>query len=455
MHRCIAKTFLISKPCFVKYVFSFIVVLMLRPVPAYTAEWNSVIDYEKPQNTFDEGLAENSGFNPEPISSSETMDARTILDKTPDLRCNWYKEKIQRFISEMNDAAKNENIPARLLATIVLNELADIDLKDVTQDQQLFGTEGNYEAYENWIARPALSWKSIAVQSFGIAQISPKTALEYNAVPIPPALKTRMTRENETELFVAYRLLDRKVSIRAAAKIVKGILQKIEQMQETSAWAKEFIRPQQRFLANDPYAALFPKGEMEKAVVRREREKSLARLVTAVYNSGNILTASPRKVPNSLGNDPKSFPNALKHSQNGGSIAEDLVESTTCDMQLASFQKVSNSGGGSDSAIVAWLNLFGADDKSGRVHAGTIKLFKADKRYKDERFGGTRTTFLKKRPLFPGKTFASVEEARSFLCKEIKNKRFRKILGWGRYPIGDIGGGTYYIDGLGCKMPTN
>lgn len=392
-------------------------------------------------------------FNPEPLKIAERMTTREILNKEIDSRCKWYKEKIGTFISNINTFALDEGVPPKLLVTIVLNELADIDMTDVIQDQQLAGTKGDYNEYQSSL-RVALWWKSIAKQSFGISQISPKTALKYNAVHIPPSLKSRMIRENEVELFVAYRLLDRRTAISAAAKIIKGIMLEIEEHQEVSLWARQFIRPSTRFSVDNPYVALFPSPLRNGTItpfIKQEREKKLAQMVTAIYNSDGILTAS--KVPNAGDDKTLYFPNALKHSQNAYGIAEDFFETKVCDIKLQSLPSTVNNP--NDNDIVAWINLFGENDKSGRVHVGTLALFKNPRRYRDELFAGLGTTHLNKKRIFANMTFDSTTAARKFLCQQIGNKHNRVIPGHGTYPKGDIDGGTYWINGLGCKIPAN
>lgn len=284
--------------------------------------------------------------NPEPLTSSERTTAKDILESpgsSPEKRCAWYTEKISRFSEDIITAAQREKIPAKLLATVLLNELADVDITDVTQDLQLAETKGSYEEYKFRVDLVALWWKSINKQSFGIGQISPDTAIRYDAVYVPG--KEHMTRDKELAFHVAYRLLDRRINIAAAAKITRGILKEIEARQ-TSDWVKQFIRPGQRFSADNPTAALFPKtgnDGQSTDFVRGEREKRLAQLVTAVYNSGNILTPGPNQiVPDALDDRTHHFPNALKHSQNAASIAEDLHGTDGCGLVLETTQDCEN-----------------------------------------------------------------------------------------------------------------
>ena len=63
-------------------------------------------------------------------------------------------------------------------------EVADVGWGDVTRTSNWAGTHGDYHEYEKTpVLRTAL-WV-ILKQSFGIAQISPYTAIRHNAVYVP------------------------------------------------------------------------------------------------------------------------------------------------------------------------------------------------------------------------------------------------------------------------------
>lgn len=320
--------------------FCFLVLMLFSHPDLYAENWDVVVDSESTTSTPERPRLrpEEKLPTPEPLSSAERTTAKEILEapgSNPDKRCEWYKEKIQRFSKDIRESAQKEGIPPKLLAAVVLNELADVGWDDVIQDQQLSATHGDYHEYETAVLRAALWWKSIAIQSFGIAQISPKTAIRYDAVYVPA--KNLMTRKNELEFRIAYRLLNRRIAISAAARITKGIMKDIEKHQD-SDWVKQFIRPGCRFSAEKPYDALYPKPARDGSLtesIRREREKRLAQLVTSVYNSGNILTPGPnRQVPNADDNESRDFPNALKHGVNARSIGEDLFDTKGCGMGL-------------------------------------------------------------------------------------------------------------------------
>ena len=284
---------------------------------------------------------------PEPLMTTEETRPASFDFENPakrKTRCDWYRSRLGQYVSEINNAAAAARIPPELLATVILNELADVGVEDVEQDQAIAWTQGDYKKYlldseagyirvgRWWTQRPISSW------SFGIAQIQPDTALRYNAVHVPPHLSGDRER---TVFYVAFSLLNRTVNIHAAARVIKGILQDIKRYQ-AGPWARFFIRAGERFNAESPYAALKPPPSADSRVMHRERQRNLAQFVVAVYNSYGILTNTnpeqvphPREVPSERKGDPEKYPNALLHSLNAQEIAEDLYASNACGMPLA------------------------------------------------------------------------------------------------------------------------
>ena len=53
---------------------------------------------------------------------------------TEEERKSWYETKLSPYEAELNDAALRHNIPSQLIATVILNELADIRFEDVLQE---------------------------------------------------------------------------------------------------------------------------------------------------------------------------------------------------------------------------------------------------------------------------------------------------------------------------------
>lgn len=102
------------------------------------------------------------------------------------------------------------------------------------------------------------------------------------------------------------------------------------------------------------------------------------------------------------------------------------------------------------SGVVIYINKFG---NAGRIHIGSWKSYIANKKYRNEWLAGMSEEFLDKDILFDGQQFESKKQASDHICGKITEKHYRKILGWGMVPMGKYKSKTYYIDGLGCKIP--
>lgn len=382
-------------------------------------------------------------LEPRPISTAEVMDPITLLKETPpSQRCDWYRGKLAPYADFVNDAANYEGIPARLLATVVLNELGDIKYSDALQDLQLYGTNCNYG---NYLENPILNFKPLGEQSFGIAQITPRTALRYNAVRLPEGAHERASPE-VLDFYVACRLLDRPTSIYAAARIIRGILYKLEE-NTYRPWVQHFLNPGSTFSADQPYAYLHPPtthGAGHTPTNTAVREMNLANLVASVYNSESILRMSDRELK-----DGRYYPDGRKHGDNARGIADDLYGMQSCNMPLTDWQHATPmqeddplwSSIEPESGWYVWVAKFGS---GGRIHVGDQQEFTADKKYNDEWLAGVSQEVMKKDKI--GGPFETKEQARQHARSLISKPRYKRSLGWGQVPVADYNGGQYYID---------
>jgi hypothetical protein len=110
----------------------------------------------------------------------------------------------------------------------------------------------------------------------------------------------------------------------------------------------------------------------------------------------------------------------------------------------------SNAVSPTNGGFYIWINKFG---DGGRIHIGSMSSFNAPKKYVDEWLAGTSTEYLDKQMLFEGRSFNSKGETSTFICRQVTNRRYQNVLGWGRIELGDFNGKSYLIDGLGCSIP--
>ena len=320
----------------------------------------------------------------QPLTTAEMIRPSQIIGdgdfKGQTRRCAWYRSRLGPYASAINAAALETGIPPQLLSAVVLNELADVGMEDVAQDQQLASTHGDFRLTLDAINRPVLSYKPIGEQSFGIAQINPRTALKYNAVPIVG--QEKLSRDY-VEYQVAYRLLNRLTAIQAAARVIRGILNDLEFRFQDSPWASQLMLRDRRFSANDPYNGVNPPASTAKRTSDRGKEVTLAYLVTSIYNTGTIVEAVPKDTPRAHDLDnPKGFPNALNHASTVRVIALDLFETGGCGMGLISFDEIRKQRGwigtGPPPGIPYPPALQGpkCSDKAAAYHAECDRIFK-------------------------------------------------------------------------------
>ena len=108
-----------------------------------------------------------------------------------------------------------------------------------------------------------------------------------------------------------------------------------------------------------------------------------------------------------------------------------------------------------DDTIAVWINLFGKNNKTGRIYVGTLSTFRQPTPYCQEKYAGISRENLQKKRLYKGKKFESIESAKEFVCNNLGNKHRRYSPTWGSIPEGDLDGKTYYIEPLDCTIPAD
>lgn len=220
-------------------------------------------------------------------------------------RIAWAKKYLGPYLEALRSSAENNRIPVRLLATVVLNEMADYGIEDLLQE----------EIYH---------WGSV-----GISQMNVKRAIDSGLLKdyitedeleearniewrTPFGRKYRPFKDNP-ELFVGWKKLnDPVISIEIAAKEVSRILNVLS-ANPKAPWARWFLKgPLDR---SDLYRNVKPgwgsgpngvplEGERlshwEESRRRlgqldRFREEAMVMAVIAAYNTDTILTDNAEK----------------------------------------------------------------------------------------------------------------------------------------------------------------
>lgn len=260
-----------------------------------------------------------------PLGPWEVQDQIGILQNTPIRgRCEWYRQKLGSYEAAINASARRNGVPAQLLTAVILNELADIGTSDVVQDNDLI------RSCSGAASRPVTSFiRSVEEQSYGIAQVTPKTAMRHRAVDIPAHEQRR------APLFVACALLHRPTAIEASARILRNLMIRMQQTSHGPLMQSR-IAPGRRFDPSRPYDGLYvlPR-DLQRASpqmmtnVFGRAERDLARLAGSVYNSERFLGLLSHEVK-----DGRYYKDARKHGDNAAAIASDLYENRDCGLRL-------------------------------------------------------------------------------------------------------------------------
>jgi antitoxin component YwqK of YwqJK toxin-antitoxin module len=267
------------------------------------------------------------------------MDVDTFSEMTEDEKLKWIHKQIDPYEENIRAAAKKHNIPPRLLATVILNELADYNFID--QFQEIVFYRG----------------------SVGMAQININTAKEHGLVdvteddineflgtetlPVKPqedpfrsvgpmqpgeaeySLEEhlRSIREYAIDYITWERLNQPEYAIEGAAREINWILENVNKNLDKT-WAKSLLKgPIDR---SDPYANL--KIETDERFVKTEeelqayRECTLALLVIGPYNDESLPSSTfDLSSPYEDREEGQSYFNSINHAFNGMDLFASLL----------------------------------------------------------------------------------------------------------------------------------
>ena len=240
----------------------------------------------------------------------EIMTPDTLRSKSFSERLNWYENKLSPCSQELKESADRNNIPTELLSTIILNELADINLLDLGQE-----------------------WIGVGKGSVGIAQIQIDTAIFHKLVDVTVEDIQKYQNSNEAvqkfggkkpprnetiRIITGGKLSEPVIAIEAAAREIRKILENIKAC-SSSPWTNNFLNGEIILSNGNPNQIYnFIKGESLK-----EKKINLARMVAAPYNSTGIECVENPGNPFSP-NDGGPFSNPRRRSELAAFIAEDL-----------------------------------------------------------------------------------------------------------------------------------
>ena len=235
------------------------------------------------------------------LTSADRMDVNTLFGRDTPGRAEWYVERLGAFQAQLFESAQSNRIPMQLLATVILNELADINWLDVLQ-----------------------SGPSTFRGSLGIAQIQIDTA-RANQLVDSPSHRAGLTRAGLAGTPGHRHDIDSEGMVELGERLHVGQLLQVPQVAIEAA-AREIALQLTRMVANRQrpwqiehhFNATGLSGDSiyddVDAGHPMNREGTLARAVAGAYNSPGVVTTD----------DTSRFPNANIHGSNAAAIAQDL-----------------------------------------------------------------------------------------------------------------------------------
>jgi hypothetical protein len=255
-------------------------------------------------------------------------------------RFDWYLQKLGDYEDQLEESSAEHLVPKRLLAAVILNELADIDWRDAGQQafKVLSGSLGIAQIQIDTVMRdqlfPDLSEEELRHGAQEWRDIVGFRGLFYDEAG---------EREGAQRVAIRERLLIPQHSIHAAGREIRLLLYRAAIFRER-AWQRFFgfrwpggrtLDPDSlydeidgRVYCESPEEIAQREKEggdfvrdvrgTEGADPRREREKNLAYLIAAAYNDPTIISAE------SIG--AREYLNSRIHGNNCCRIASDLYD---------------------------------------------------------------------------------------------------------------------------------
>jgi hypothetical protein len=251
----------------------------------------------------------------------EKMDVNTLFSMSAPQQKGWMLKMLGPLQAQVRSRAACHMIPSQLLATVLLNELADINGVDVWQ--QRLGMNG----------------------SLGIAQIQVDTALKHKLLDFPG--DAAMIRQQAANALLWHQALNKGISLLTLADFERLIRAELIRQRLTipefavEAAAAEIQQILDRMTQNagNPWQASFSftltsMSQLKQpndiynyiaGSTQRDKEMNLGEMVTAAYNSPDIVIAKQQASINP-GSSSFIYSNATIHGSNSRHIAARLYD---------------------------------------------------------------------------------------------------------------------------------
>jgi len=237
-----------------------------------------------------------------PWVSVGSMDVDTLFSMPLPDRLAWYRTKLCPYRNQLLESATGNKVPPQLIATVILNELGDINAGDLLQDA--FNADNS---------------------SVGPAQMQIKTALEFAHVDVPAPIHSKGQRD--VARYVSRRLQIMQIAIEAAAREIKRLLELMTENKMSPWQTQHHFKPPSVVDAfgSDVRQLYYQQGQIWGRIPT-ERFMSLCDLVIAAYNSPNIVIATTPGVSEFIkpSNSSTTYMNGRIHGANGAWIGGEI-----------------------------------------------------------------------------------------------------------------------------------
>lgn len=262
-----------------------------------------------------------SGQRP-PAVSLQPMDLGTLYAMTVAERADWYRQQIGAWLGPIHDSARRHQLPPMLIATIILNELAKIDLKD--QIQNALRINGSIGIAQIQVATAIEH--SLVHQEGDEAYIADMAEVRYNAqlmdpgIPNSGPIRPREQIASDVRWELTFdRLRNPQYAIEAVALELRHLLAKMA-AKPFNPWQNQFgfsLSTLDELTDWDDLYGYVAGGTPQ------ERGCKLAQLLAAAYNSPEIIDAI--KIESITPNSPEfRYPNAISHGDAASMLMQEL-----------------------------------------------------------------------------------------------------------------------------------
>lgn len=246
------------------------------------------------------------------LGTTPKMDPSTLEKLSDTETLQWMDDRLGKYCDLIRKSAEQNNIPPRLLATVILNELGDYDVKDQLQEIIDTGTGRSHGWVQLQVDR---------VRNHKLIDIGPSGTIRDPSVDIDESLTTKRIYNpyyditidvNITNKLILQRIRNPESGIELAAREISFLLDMLKEgsVYANNPWAGSLLKDPSAGIDRDNIYSnlkMDPDNKAGEDPIKQqiELEKTLALLVVSGYNGGGaIYTATDQNAMFKTHNNP-------------------------------------------------------------------------------------------------------------------------------------------------------